>query len=252
MHKFTKPENWNLLPLYKKVEIYGSTLTENYSKYVDKIEVKKYIENVNNIFKINIKVATVIKILKDIDDIDEKDINDNYIIKSSHASGWNIDTKYIKNINIIKLYLNFWNKTYKVDNLNEPQYQFIKPRFFIEHKIHDKYSKDINGNALVYMVRCLNGKPFSIRVKDYMNKSSSYDTDWNIIDINELNIDKPKNLNMLLKYASILSIPFEFVRVDFYIDKNDDVYLSEYTFTPSGGLKVFSDNIENEYGKLWN
>jgi hypothetical protein len=160
--------------------------------------------------------------------------------------------EYIKHVLIIQFYLNYWNKEYKIDGLNEPQYKYIKPRFFIEEKIQDKYSNKINGFAIVYMIRCLNGKPFLIHVKNYEKYSSLYDIDWNILDYNELNISKPKNIDKMLYYASILSKPFEFVRVDFYIDYNDNIYFSELSFTPSGGKQVFSDKLEIEYGKLWN
>jgi len=36
--------------------------------------------------------------------------------------------------------------------------------------------------------------------------------------------EKPKNLDKMIEYAEKLSKNFEFVRMDFYIDKNDDIY----------------------------
>ena len=53
------------------------------------------------------------------------------------------------------------------------------------------------------------------------------------------------------KYAEILSKPFEFVRIDFFIDRKNDIYFSEFTFTPLGGKKYYSDEIELKLGKLW-
>ena len=48
----------------------------------------------------------------------------------------------------------------------------------------------------------------------------------------EIKFKKPKNLELMIKYATKLSEDFVFVRVDFYsvIDK---IYLGEMTFTPS-------------------
>lgn len=249
MHQFKKPNNWNELPLYKKVKIYGETLTSDYSSYVDKLEMKKYIKEK---YGGKLRTANLIRILESPDDISIVDINNNNLIKSSHASGWNIDFSKLRNIDKIKYNLNLWNEPYYKQGLNEPQYKTLQPRFFIEQKIKDKYYNKVTGDALVYMVRCLNGEPFSIRVKNKKLKSSSYDLSWNIVDKNELDIPKPKRLNEMIEYSKDLSKLFEFVRIDYYIDVLDNLYFSEFTFTPSGGDQVFSDEKELEYGKLWN
>ncbi|MDI6949831.1 ATP-grasp fold amidoligase family protein, partial [Serratia sp. Se-RSmG] len=46
---------------------------------------------------------------------------------------------------------------------------------------------------------------------------------------------KPEGYDELFEYASRLSAPFEFVRVDFYISKGQIIF-GELTFTPSAGL----------------
>ncbi len=248
MHKFDKPDNWNDLPLYKKVKKYGETLTSDYSIYVDKLEMKKIIRKK---FGDNLRTAIVIRILDSPNDISYNDINNNHMIKSSHASGWNIDFIEVKNLDKIKFNLNSWNRPYFKQGLKEPQYDSLQPRFFIEQKIKDKQNNKVSGKALVYMVRCIHGNPFSIRVKDSKGKSSSYDLSWNYVDKKELNIPKPVKLKEMIEYSKDLSKPFEFVRVDFYIDAVDNLYFSELTFTPSGGGQNFTDEIELEYGKLW-
>ena len=55
----------------------------------------------------------------------------------------------------------------------------------------------------------------------------------------------------MLENAKILSNRFEFVRIDYYIDKNHDIYFSEFTFTPAGGNITFDPKIEFELGKTW-
>ena len=51
--------------------------------------------------------------------------------------------------------------------------------------------------------------------------------------------------------SKILSKEFEFVRVDFYLDKNDNIYFSEFTFTPAAGEQVFPTELEIELSKKW-
>lgn len=245
-----KPSNWKNLMLFEKIQYYGLCLNENYSKYVDKINAK---EIVKEICGENVKVTKILKLLKQPHAICFNDLVEDCIIKSSHGSSWNIPIKkrnitYTNMVEIRKK-LNSWNKVY---SKSEKQYIFIKPRFFIEETIDDKYYGK-TGNALVYMVRCIYGK--AITISPYLkneDKISNYDVSWNLIYKNELpHIEKPKNIDKMIEYAELLSKPFEFVRIDFYIDKNDDLYFSEYTFTPKGGNITFTKELEKKLGEYW-
>ena len=64
-------------------------------------------------------------------------------------------------------------------------------------------------------------------------------------------INKPNELDKMINLSRILSKPFEFVRIDFYISKNSDIYFCEFTFTPNSGFQVYSDDIEFKLGTLW-
>jgi hypothetical protein len=59
--QFPKPQNWKDLPLYKKVEIYGTFLNEKHAQYVDKLQVKRFVMNVTNN---KIKVAEIMDMCK--------------------------------------------------------------------------------------------------------------------------------------------------------------------------------------------
>jgi len=243
--KIVKPLNWNYLLFYNKIKYYGENLTELFSFFVDKLIVKNII---TYICGSKIKTSNVIKILKDIDDINKDDFNSNYILKSSHSSAWNIVLHNNLDMDEIKLKLKNWNKIYSLEK--EKQYSYLKPRFFIEEVIDDKYLGK-NGNAYVYMIRCIYGKPLCVNIK-LNDKQNYYTINWEPFYENELGyFDKPKNLSLMLEIASILSRPFEFVRLDFHIDKNDDIYFSEYTFTPNAGNQVFSKELEYSLGKDW-
>jgi hypothetical protein len=263
-HKITfkKPNDWDTLPLYKKIKYYSSTLDQQYSIYVDKLEAKKIVSEMTNG---QIKIAKVVKELTDINDIKQNDINQNHLLKTTHASKWNLDFKEINDIKDVRIFLKEHNKIFSTE---EKQYLYIKPRFFIEEKINDLYT-GISGKAFVFMFRCIHGKPVSIGIKfeikqNYLGiiKTNTinllYDTEWNYIPqknidsrFRHIRINKPINLDIMIKNAEILSNRFEFVRIDYYIDKNNDIYFSEFTFTPSAGKITFDPVIEMKMGQAW-
>lgn len=244
-----KPSSWNKLAMYEKIKYYGEHLNEHYAKYVDKLQAKQIIKEVCGD---EIKTAKVIKILEHPKDLTKDELTDRTIIKSAHGSGWNIVISNKNNItHMSPIYnsLTAWNKIY---SLREVQYSFLKPTFFIEEVIDDKYyGKD--GNAVVYMIRCIHGKAITISTNlKHIHKMCNYDMNWKIFYRNEIpQIAKPVHFDKMIKYAELLSAPFEFVRVDFHIDKNDDIYFSEFTFTPKAGLPCYSHDIEKKMGELW-
>lgn len=245
MLTFIKPDNWMDLPMYKKIFYYGRVLTKEYSQYVDKIQAKRLVKQLCGD---DVRVAKIIKILKDPDDISKDDLDSRYIIKSAHGSGWNIDINESVKLDDIISKLHSWNKSYTGNR--EKQYDYIKPRFFIEEKINDSILGN-TGQALVYMIRCVYSQPLSISVK-YKQVQNSYDTEWNLKS-SKINFDipKPECLEKLLKICKRLSENFEFVRLDFYIGKNNTIYFSEFTFTPNGGFQVFNEETEIQQGLLW-
>jgi len=254
MFKFNKPLGWNKLPIYLKIRYYALILDHNYAEYVDKLKAKTIVTSLTNG---QIKVAKVVKELKNIEDIEEDDINEGCLLKATHGSGWNLDFKEINGLAKIRDFLKKHNKVYS--DTYEKQYKYITPGFFIEEKIDDLYT-GLSGKAVVFMFRCIYGRPISIGVKftDSDNNIINllYDTNWNIISQSnnihkKYRIEKPSKLDIMLNNAVKLSNRFEFVRIDYYIDKNNDIYLSEFTFTPSGGDKTFDLAIEYDMGKTW-
>jgi hypothetical protein len=254
---FKKPENWPTLPLYKKINIYKTVLTQHYAPYIDKLQAKQIVKEICGDA---IKVAKVVRVLSGPNDIQLSDINTNYMIKSTHASGWNINIKKNTVVPEIPKILNLWNRIFTAAE-QEVQYNYLTPKFFIEEKINDIHS-GFSGKATVFMIRCIHGVPQSIRVLDGNGIDTSYTPSWElekayIRQINNTNkahqiqLEKPKQLEEMLRLAALLSQPFEFVRIDFYLSKDNSIYFSEFTFTPGGGSQYFSDEKELELGKLW-
>lgn len=245
--KITKPHYWNNLKFCEKIKYYSQHLNQHYSQYVDKLIVKDIIKE---LCQDKIKTAKVRKIMRDYQDISLDDIKENCIIKTSHASGWNIPiiTDSDRDINAIIAKLKTFNRQFTY--ANQIQYSYLQPKFYIEELIDDKY-KGKNGQAIVYMIRCIYGQPVTISYK-LGNQQNTYNTEWKLImkpDLEEY--PEPKNLNLMLEIARLLSDPFEFVRIDFHIDVNDDIYFSEYTFTPNAGAPVFTEELEYSLGSSW-
>jgi len=240
-----KPKGWFNLKFCEKIYYYASQLDHNYAKYVDKIEAKNIVKG---LVGDDIKLAPVRKYMKNYDDLCYEDIQENCIIKTSHASGWNVVVNDKKDVSDIIKKLETFNRRFI--HPHEKQYSYIEPRFYIEEIIDDKYFGK-NGNAIVYMIRCIYGKPICVNIK-LDQKQNYYDLNWEPFYIQELpDYDKPKNLDLMIQLAEKLSSKFEFVRIDFYIDSNDDIYFSEFTFTPNAGSQVFTDDLEMSLAKDW-
>lgn len=96
---------------------------------------------------------------------------------------------------------------------------------------------------------CFRSIPKIILIKN-KNKENFYSIDFNPIRELEFDYEKPEEFDTIVKLAHKLSLPFEFVRIDFYIGI-DGIYFSEFTFTPKAGNQNFSDENELELGKYW-
>jgi hypothetical protein len=254
MITFKKPSNWNQLAFYEKIKYYGGTLTEEYAKYVDKLKAKEIVKQVCGD---EIEVSPVVKILTDINDLKQEDLNINHIIKGSHGSKFNINIRNNTTLDECFKKLKTFNVVYK-PHKNENQYFYLSPSFFIEEKVDDFYVGK-TGNATVFMIRCIYGKPVSIGIcytdekNIYMN---NYYIDWKPIKESipiHINIEDIKeDVNKMIKLSCMLSENFEFVRMDFYLSKDRKIYFSEFTFTPAAGLIVYpSKKIEYDLGKSW-
>lgn len=243
---FNKPETWNYMPLFEKISYYKNTLHEHYAPYVDKLIAKRIVKDLCGD---KIHVANVVRVLSGPDDISESDLNTDHIIKAVHGSGWNINIKDSTTIEECKNKLHKWNVIYTGDSTGEPQYKYIKPGFFIEEKVNDKNTGK-TGEADVYMFRCVRGEPITIGVKrgDIQN---SYTIKWEQFGKKMLEIERPAEIDKMIELARILSEPFEFVRIDFYLSADSEIYFSEFTFSPAGGNPVYSMNIEKHLGSLW-
>lgn len=133
---------------------------------------------------------------------------------------------------------------------SELQYKYIPHKIICEKFLQDdQFSNDLPD----YKVYCFNGEPLAILVIEgrYSEiKAEFYDCNWLPLESvkykkPEKHMKKPKCLEQMLSSARILSAPFPFVRVDFYI-VNERLYFGELTFTPAGGIRMAQTMIQGK------
>lgn len=126
---------------------------------------------------------------------------------------------------------------------SEMQYKDVEPVVIIE-----KYLGGPNGELPEdYKFYCINGKCRMIMFcneRGYDGHGAKYyyvDRDWNMIANTAgrsiVPVEKPTCLDRAIEFAEILSRPFPFVRVDFYLQQNKIIF-GELTFTPAAGMDI--------------
>lgn len=230
-----------------------------YTKLVDKYEVKKYVSQI-----IGEKyIIPTLGIYNSFDEIDFDKLPNQFVMKCTHDSGSTIICKDKKTFNIAeaKEKINKFLKTNYYLSGREWPYKNVKPRILIE-----KYMENTDGTSIYdYKFYCFNGKTDyvmlcteretgnpkfffldknGILMEDFTKDGKRYGENLKV-----KNID---NLGEMLKIAEKLSQGIKFLRVDLY-NVNGNIYFSEFTFYPSSGFdlnrleitdKVFSEKLK--------
>lgn len=220
--------------------------TSLWSEYADKYKVRDFVKSRGLYHTLN----TIYGIYEKADDIEWDCLPSKFVVKSTNgASGVQIMIVQNKsNINKKKAgkIFNSWLSYTSPLFLAEPHYLKIKPRILIEKYLEDGK----NSSSLVdYKFNCFNGKVYSIFFcsdrEENSVKYSVYDLNWNLYPQKITPkyrttkvFSKPKSLQKMIEYSSILSKGFPFVRVDWY-EINGEPVFSELTFTPGGGYQQF-------------
>ena len=192
----------------------------------------------------------IVKIYKNVEQINFKELPNTFVIKANHGSGFNIivNNKTQLNIEKTKKLLKDWIKIDYGKIGAEFHYSLIKRKIFVE--------EFIGNNLKNYKFLCFNGKPKYAYVsieENYKKYRNFYDMNWNFLNFSCLsephpsyNYPKPKFFNLMKEYATKLSSDFKFVRVDLYQLKNE-IRLGELTFIPMNSFfycKNKNDEIE--------
>lgn len=215
----------------------------------DKLQVRNYIKE-----KIGEKyLVPLIGIYNNVDEINFETLPRSFVMKTNHASGFNVICKDKNEIDVTALFsrLKFWMKLNYYYYEREWQYRNIKPKILCE--------KYLEGEELLglpdYKIFCFKGEPKYIQVD--MNRFEKhsrnfYDVNWNQLPFTvrwplyEGEIKAPKKLDELLHLARKLSDKFIFCRIDLYINK-EQVLFGEITIHPGGGYNTF---VPFEYDQI--
>jgi|SRR5210317_1990700 hypothetical protein len=233
------------------------------STYSNKFLVKEIVKEKSN----KIKVSEVLGEYKNYEEL----ISDYtrlipllpFVIKVSHWCGdarvIMTEKDLVENQETLKTHFNkLMSSKY---SSHEPHYQHIKPYLFIE--------KFLGSDLKELKIHCIHGKPYLLNA--IKNKTSGinpyasqpyfimYDTNWNKLPftrqdlkISSIDIPKPENLDQILAISEELTSGIDYVRLDLYITDNDEIYFGEYTFTPAGLGRQFTDkSVEDEMLKIY-
>lgn len=244
------PKEYTEKTLWLKLNFY----TESYGKYVDKFEVRNYVEKIIGKKYLN----EMFGIYESVSEINFGILPNQFVLKGTHGSGYNIIVKNKNEINIKKTKnkLNKFLSDKYYAKFCELIYKNITPRILIE-----KYISEIDNESLIdYKFHCFNGEPKYVYLQK--NKSENiqkcfYDMQWNkilpekyISAFYESDFQKPENFDEMIEVAKKLSQGFIFLRVDLYSIENKIIF-GELTFFSNAGLIRSSiERFNKEFGEL--
>lgn len=226
------------------------------TKCADKYSVREYVTD-----KIGDRYLNeIIDIYDSTKDIPFESLPNQFVLKGTHGSGFNIICRNKEDLNEIeaKQEMDRWLKKNYFWQNREWVYKDIKPRIICEKYL----SEGRNQNNLIdYKFFCFNGEPIYCQVIRGRGENETidfYDTEWNHMPFNGLRelpmsnekFDKPNKYEQMIELAKELAGDFPFVRVDFYYVQ-DEIIFGELTFFPLSGMGKFTpDEWDYKLGQL--
>ncbi len=179
-----------------------------------------------------------------------------FVIKVTHGSSFNIICTDKSRLNREETVAKCrkWLQAKFLEAYGEWFYGVERPRVIVE-----KYLDDGTGRLRDYKIYCFGGVPRYIGVDSgdgSHHYKDIYDAQWNLLPGYEMAypnsgiaLEKPAQLEELLRYAAILSEDFHHARVDFYLVEGKVVF-GEITFTNSAGFgRVAPERFALEMGE---
>jgi hypothetical protein len=215
--------------------------SEEYSKVVDKYEVRDYIAaEIGQEYLI-----PLLGVWDKAEDIDYTTLPNEFVLKCTHNSGGVIVCRDKSGLDIeaTNRKLNRLLKRRYYLYGREYPYKKVKPRIICEKYMDDGVGDLPND----YKILCFNGVPQNIMIcSDRKNGHANYyffDFEWNFLPYNKVDKDlpadftfpKPNGLEEMYQLSEKLSKPYVVSRIDFY-EINGKVYFGEITLFPASGL----------------
>lgn len=229
---FNEKINW--------LKIYDSTPLKGLC--ADKYEVRQYVTNIlgEDLF------IPLLGVWEKFEDIDFDALPNQFVLKATHGSGWNIIVTDKNQFNREEARRKFhdWLASDYGSYSYELHYSYIKPRIIAE-----VFVEELEHSSLTdYRFFCYNGRVREVWVDTNsgtpQHTRSVFDQDFNKKDVRStwgdggVILTKPTQYERMVEIANQLSSPFVFVRVDLY-EIEGKVYVGELTFTPTAGLGTY-------------
>lgn len=213
-----------------------------YIKMVDKYEAKKYIaDKIGEEF-----IIPTLGIYNSFEEVNFANLPDRFVLKCTHDSGSvvickdkeSLNKTEAKNILERRLRLNYYWLG------REWPYKNIKPRIIVEEYLE-------GGEEFIdYKFLCMKGKvKISFTCSNRFQPDglcvNFYDREWNPLPFErhyprrKKEIEKPEKYEDMVRIAENLSAGLTFVRIDFYVIKNQ-IRVGEITFYPGNGMEEFT------------
>lgn len=251
------PNSYNEKIIWKKLNDRNPLLT----KTADKFAVRSYIKDILGEEKANDILIPLYYVTEKPESIPFEELPGKFVIKPNHGSQMHIivnDKNDISHKYIISE-CKKWLKTHHGIYHYEWAYRNIKRKIIIEKLLETK-----NGKLpLDYKLFCFHGKCKLIRAQlnrfDEEVLTGYFDTNWNLLPVSRpgykiLNspLEKPLNLDQMIKIAESISSEFDAVRTDLY-NCDGKIYFGELTHYDYCGLARFEpESFDFELGKYWN
>ena len=227
----------------------------NYTKMVDKYDVKEYISKIIG----EEYIIPTIGVYEKFDNIDFDKLPNQFVMKCTHDSGGIIICKDKKklNINLVRKKINRLMKKNFYYLSREWPYKNIKPRIIIEKYMEDEKIKEIRD----YKFFCFNGEPKIMYVSDNSHTNNQhccfFDMSYKKLNIKRKDYQefkktptKPITFEKMINFSKIRYNGIPHVRVDWY-EINGKLYFGELTFyTCSGFIPFENEKWDYEIGKM--
>lgn len=234
------------------LKLYDSTPLKN--RLVDKYAVRGWIkEKIGEQY-----LVPLLGVWDRFEDIDFDTLPEKFVLKCNHGSGYNIivtDKSKLDWGGVERRIKSWMDEEFAFRNGFELQYSSISRKIIAE-----KYIENCDRDLYDYKFWCFDGK---VRYIQFISERFTngavmafYDRNWKKQDfvynhpLDQKTIDKPDNLELMIKLAEKLAQGFCYVRVDFY-DVNNRIYFGEMTFTSDSGTgRWIPEEMNLVFGKM--